>query len=535
MGYITLRDNKIAVKMDWEDGCYNALRNAGHRYRKGFMILENDIPHTVDFIVERWHYTIEPAVFEKIKAMKAEKKKSNITVKFSLPKTKLKTELRPYQKTGAGFMLAVNRCINADEMGLGKTIQALMYCEEKKTKALIVCPASLKLNWQDEIRKHVGKPSVIITSKTTEVTESDYYIINYDIFKKKLDLIKSLPVDTIILDEAHYYTYIRKPKSQRSKAILSVRDKFLNILLLTGTPMINRPAELFSLLNLINPNEYTDFWPFARRYCGLTHTRWGWDYSGASHVDELVRKLHSIMVRRLKKDVTKELPDKTYQTLEIEMTPETRKAYKKAFQDFVSFLRDENNYTDEHAKRAMRAETLVRIGKLKALVIQDKVKTLQELIESNGKFVVFCDFTEPLQKLKEEYGDLAVLHTGKQTTEERHNAIEQFQNNPDIKVFLAGTKASGTGITLTASSHVAFLSFPWTPAEYDQATDRLHRIGQKDNVTVYNLVCGDIDKHVLDVLNRKRSIIQRVIAGKRKTMRGSKSVLNDVLKKIKED
>jgi len=525
-GHISKSNNGdyLLVKMIWQDGAYNMLRDIGFRYKDGFMILNNDkdnLHETINNIINQFKYTISDEakiIYELakkqneeklIKDKEAEKIKNDFSIEIDHG---LKIEPYPYQKAGIAFLDKVDGiALLTDEMGLGKSMQAIGYAHRNKLKTLIVCPATLKLMWQDEIIKFTGDDSFIIDPQTQRVNNNKYYIINYDILAKQESLIKNLDCKLLILDESHY---IKSYKTIRSKATHRIKKYFKHKILLTGTPVLNKPVELYSQLNVIQPNKWGTFMQFAFNYCNAKKNRWGWDFNGVSNIEELKEKLAPIMIRREKKDVLKELPDKIYQTINVEMSKDVKKQYTLAINDFEQFLFDKG-YDGERIDRSMNAQSLVLINELKQLVIDDKIKTLLEMLDGfNGdKAVIFCDYIKPIEVLKEKFGKLCVVLTGAVSKEDRKTVVDKFQNDKNIKYFIGTTKAAGLGITLTAASKVFFLSLPWTPADMSQAADRCHRIGQKDTVNVYCLSCGEIDQYISELLLSKSEVINQVIGG----------------------
>jgi len=525
-GHISKSNNgeHLLVKMAWQDGVYNMLRDIGFKYKDGFMILNNDkdnLHEIVNNIINQFKYTITDEAKaicdlakkqneeKSVKNKEAEKIKNDFSIEIDHG---LKIEPYPYQKAGIAFLDKVDGiALLTDEMGLGKSMQAIGYAHRNKLKTLVICPATLKLMWQDEIIKFTGDDSFIIDSQTElkDIINVQYYIINYDILAKQESLINNLNCELLIADESHY---IKNWRAIRTKATHRIKKYFNHKILLTGTPVLNKPIELYSQLNVIQPNKWGTFMQFAINYCNAKKGRFGWDFNGVSNIEKLKEKLAPIMIRREKKDVLKELPDKIYQTINVEMSKDIKKQYNLAINDFQEFLK-EKGYDGERIDKAMNAQSLVLINELKQLVINDKIKTLLEMIEGfNGdKAVIFCDYIKPIEALKEKFGNLCVILTGAVSKEDRKIAVDRFQNDKNIKYFIGTTKAAGVGITLTAANKVFFLSLPWTPADMSKAADRCHRIGQKDTVNIYCLSCGEIDQYISELLLAKSEIIGQVV------------------------
>ena len=522
-GYITKSKNGdyLLIKSIWKDGSYENLRILGCYYKDGYSVAKRDevIVKTTEFIKENYpNYTITREAYEiyekakqraknSIKIMKV-KKMRNINID-----TKLKLNLYPFQNVGVAFIeLTDGNCLLCDQMGLGKTCQAISFAERRGCRTLVICPASLKLVWKDEIKKFTGKDDHVISTKDYIDPMCQYTIINYDIIEKKMQEIDEHRWDLLICDEAHF---LKNMKAKRTEAVHYLKEKFKHRILLTGTPILNKPVELYSLLNIVHPGEWGSFMWYAKRYCNATKGYWGWDFSGSSNEEELREKLEPLMLRRLKEDVLNDLPDKIYQEVRLEMSDSVKTKYNRILEDLRSYLIKYKGYSDKKADKAVRAEAFVKINELRQLVIEDKISALNNIIEGldGDKIVVFSDYVTPLERLHETYPRSSVILFGGQSLEERKEAIQKFQTDDKVKIFLGSIKAAGVGITLTSANKVLFLSLPWVPGEMDQAIDRCHRIGQKDTVNVYSLLCGEIDEYMNEILNTKRDVINKIVGG----------------------
>jgi SNF2 family DNA or RNA helicase len=463
--------------------------------------------------------------------LKAILENANKTAAGSAPTQKLKLNgkigktLFPYQKAGIEFAEQCNgNVLIADEMGLGKTIQALGWLElhPEIRPAVIVVPASLKLNWQKEIDMWMSKKkkSVICSGrKPTKadkkaLTKTDLIIINYDILSNEwLDEFKRIKIQAMIIDEVHM---IKSPAAKRTKAVMKLKRMVNHTLALSGTPITNRPIELFTTIKMLAPQLFGSKFEFAQEFCNARHNGFGWDFSGAKNTEKLHKILtESIMIRRLKADVLKDLPAKMRSVVPMEIT--NRSVYIKAESDFISYLK---KIDPEKAKSAERAETLVQIEGLKQLTIAGKIKAcklwIKEHLETNGKLVVFCTHKSTINHLMAAFKDVAVKLDGSTSQTDRQVVVDKFQTDDSVRLFVGNIKAAGVGITLTAASSVAFLEFPWTPAELDQGEDRIHRIGQEaDSVNIYYLIADQtIETEIAELLDKKRKVIQSVLDGK---------------------
>jgi len=407
------------------------------------------------------------------------------------------------------------RCLNASEMGLGKTIQALAWIQlhRDKTPVIVVCPASLKLNWEREIESWLSNPKVQVLSGTTPYkTKGEILIINYDIvFAWYLELQKKKP-QIIILDESHS---VKSSATRRTKAVKKLCKEVPHIIALSGTPIVNRPIEIYNTLQILDKNLFPNYIAFTRRYCNAHNNGFGIDVNGASHTDELHNTLvGTIMIRRKKSDVLKELPDKIYSFVPIAL--DNTEEYNEAEKDFIAYVRREKG--NDAAKRIESVEALAKIEGLKQLAVRgkldDAMEWIENFLESDQKLVVFCTHKFVIEALINRFPK-AVKIEGSVNMNERQKAVDDFQNKPEVKLFVGNVIAAGTGITLTASSNVVILEFPWTPGSLSQCVDRCHRIGQKDSVNVYYLMAKNtIEEKIAKMLDEKTKILDSVLDGK---------------------
>ena len=403
----------------------------------------------------------------------------------------------------------------------GKTSQAIAYIQHlKMRRALIVAPASVKFVWKNEISKCTSMKSYVIDSKTDfdDIDASvQCWIINYELLQKFLPKLLKIHFDAIVADEAHL---IKNPSAKRTKALRQLSRNVDSTVLLTGTPLLSRPVELFSLLNIVDPKEWKDYYSFTRRYCAGHNGRFGYDASGASNIPELRDKIKSYFIRREKSDVLASLPPKRHIKIPVALNPEYGRKYQEAAANFARYLRMHSGKQPEDIAKALQAEKLSQLNVLRHLCAMGKLGAATEIIdsivESGEKILIFSSFMEPLELLKKRYGSEAVMITGMTAIEDREAAVNQFQNNSKVRVFLGGIKSAGVGLTLTASSTVMFLDISWNPADHQQAQDRVHRPGQKaESVDIYWMHADDtIDADLEQVLADKQEIFDQLIEGK---------------------
>jgi SWI/SNF-related matrix-associated actin-dependent regulator 1 of chromatin subfamily A len=428
----------------------------------------------------------------------------------------LQIDLYPYQKDGVAFVEAKNgRALIADEMGLGKTAQALAWLQmhTEHRPAIIVCPASLKYNWEREAFMWMRNPNIqILSGKTPYPLDGEIFVINYDILHYWIDVLLRLEPKVIVADEGHF---AKNNSAKRTKALKRLAKRTDHFIALTGTPIINKPIEFYNIIQMIDPTLFT-YWQYARRYCDAKHNGFGWDFNGSSNELELNHKLRStIMIRRLKKNVMKDLPEKIRTFIPCELT--NKKQYQRAEDDFIQFVR--NTRGKEAAQRASQAETLTRIEGLKQVAVDGKmtnvVQWVQDFFEVEQKLVIFSIHKFAIDKLMEIFGDIAVKVDGSVTGRKRQDAVDKFQNDSATRLFVGNIKAAGVGLTLTESFNALILELPWTPGELAQAEDRLHRIGQKEQVNInYMLARGTIEEEIAALLDEKRKVLDGVLDGK---------------------
>ncbi len=439
-------------------------------------------------------------------------------------------EYLPFQRAAIAYAMSRENTLLADEMGLGKTIEALGVINADPTVAtvLIVCPASLKLNWLRECERWLVAERKIGVAGKTYPREASIVIVNYERLGKWEDELAG-SWDVLIADECHY---VKNKDAKRSKRLYAIKAK--RKLFLTGTPILNRPVELQPIAGLLAPATFGHFMNFAKRYCKPVKNRFGWDFSGSAHLDELHELLRStIMVRRSKADVLEELPPKRRQVIELasEGFSKLIKTEARAWEEHTSRLRELHAHSNskraddreptEGQLRAMREGINAAFGELSKLrqatalakvpLVIDHIKNA---LLASEKLVVFAHHREVLDELATAFGDAAVTLTGSSSSEARQAAVDRFQEDPSCTVFVGSIRAAGVGITLTAAAHVVFAELDWVPAQLTQAEDRTHRIGQNESVLVQHLVLQDsLDARMVRTLLRKQRVVAATLDG----------------------
>jgi len=539
------------------------LKDNGYKF--GFL---NFTQEDFDYIKQTYKERLE-----KIKLLLSGKKKNLDYSQINFTDF-LKIDPYPYQKEAVVFFELNNGIgILGDEPGAGKSLQMIAYAVKNNLKTIIVCPASLKLNWRNEINKFSEEKGFIyrynppkkLNIKVNSKEESLFHIINYESldayfklnyshtcknnkckhkfvdhkkthkkcpncgFEKTISsrITKNLSpfedeygiklnpedYDLIICDEAHYL------KNQSSKRTKLVRKTFINVpkkILLSGTAIKNRTEEIFSLLNFIDPKEWDNLHTFALRYCAAFESNFGWDYKGASNLDELFERMSPYSLRRLKKDVLKDLPEKTFTVLPIALTDKQFRDYEKIEKNIVEVINELGEIEDVE-EDGLFISALQKLRKFTSEIKVDvSLEYLQNIIDSNQKIVVFCNFIASAEKIHNHFKDNSVIFTGEYNMQHKQDAVDKFQNDENCNIFVGTIGAAGVGITLTAADTSLFIEEAWSPSDNIQAQDRIHRASQKSkSVRIIKFICeGTIDEYIEEVLAKKESIITKVLDGK---------------------
>lgn len=413
------------------------------------------------------------------------------------------------------------RMLLADDPGLGKSLSSLMYVDRHPDlrPVVVVCPASLKWNWQNEITTHLGVRSTVLEGtrpRGRPIAGCPIWVINYDILHAWLPWLQDLKPKVVIADEVHY---ARSSRARRTKMLRKLVRGVKHFLALSGTPICSRPAELFSVLNMLRPDLYPSFHVYAQDFCNLKRRPWGWDYSGAKALPRLHRELTaSLMLRRRKEDVLKDLPDRTLETVTLPLDDPSD--YRKAELDFARWIREKN---PTRANAAMRMEMAVRQGYLLRLAARRKIPAVYEwldnfLEETDEKLLVFGVHKNILRAVHESYPGQSVLVTGEVTGRDRQLCFDQFNRDKKTRLFVGNVQAAGVGWSCRSASSVAFVELPWLPAEVTQAIDRVRGIGRGvDGVPAsvfFLLAHGTVEEDLCRTLQGKQDTVGRVLDGR---------------------
>ena len=462
---------------------------------------------------------------------------------------KLNRKLYDHQKSGIKFLLSRSGCILGDDMGLAKTAQSIIAAlESGAERILVVCPASVKINWLREINCYCDDV-VIVSGKKWK--SAKFTIINYDILKnfhtvkergkKQEDIILKRELidakfDIVIIDEAHK---LKNPKSIRGKIMseLSIKFNVNRVWLLTGTPITNRPMDYYNLLKIIRSSISENWIYYTKRYCAGRHffkklksgvKKEIWLTDGASNLEEMANKTKNIILRRKKEDVL-DMPEKTIVPLFHELEENERSEYDTLWDEYVELRQAEGKPIN--LQRDLTESMLLR----KFIAMKSIPRTIdivENAIEQGHKVIVFTTFTDELLELANYFGNSAVTHYGKMTEKQKQRSIDDFMSNSKINILIGNVISAGVGINLTAADIIVFNSFDWTPGNNSQAEDRAFRIGQKNNVTVYyHLFMRTVSTYMWKILDSKKNIIAIVMRDKNCTEDAAiKIILDDELK-----
>ena len=424
--------------------------------------------------------------------------------------------LYPHQVAGVEFLARRGRAILGDDMGLGKTRQAIIALRESAPQGvfLVICPASLKLNWAREIRVVDPQARIeVLGVGGQQHPQPQWVIVNYDLLSKHGERLRAVPWTGVALDEAHFIKNASQRSSQALKLLGVSDDKRARVsgprlvFLLTGTPMPNRPRDLFNLLRAVGHPAARSFISFARQYCGAYRNDYGWVTDGASNLAELNLLLKEVMLRRKKDDVL-DLPPKIRSWVPVQISGE---AAWKANETFLDW------FVSADASRPNDKEFLARITKLRVALHKAKhaacAERIKDVVASGQKVIVFTSYTDGITRHRKALGNRAVSITGADNATQRMAAMDAFQNDPSVAVMLCNLIAGGVGLNLTAATHVIFQDLDWVPANHLQAEDRCYRIGQHRQVTVeYLLASGTLDGYIARLLEAKLRLVQAVEA-----------------------
>lgn len=520
-----LVNDKIILSF-WDhdrEGFFKLLKKVKSLPRKRFDPKSKDwiVPLGAEALLylKRWDFEMDENLTNKYKMLVPDIKKGE---KIDIPNSSI--NLYPYQKEGVLFIEKTQgRTLLTDQMGTGKTYQSITWAaiHPEKRPVIVIVPASLKINWQREIFKILpDEKSIIINGRSPQKIEIDnkFIIINYDILENHLEELKKLNAKIAIIDECQA---IRNSDSLRTIATKEIVKDIPHIIALSGTPIENRPKEFFNILNLLKPELWPNFWDYAKKYCNAKYNGFGWDFTGKKNTKELNEILRkTVMIRRLKEEVLKDLPPKIRTIIPIEI--ENRKEYEEIVEEL-----------------GPHKGLLENIERLRQVIIRGKmkgvIKWIETFLESDEKLIIFASHHWTIDYLVDHFKKKKVglvKLDGRDSPTKKQRAVDDFQLKENIKLFIANTIAGGIGLNLTAASNIAIIELEWTSTKEDQAEDRAHRIGQVKTVNIWYLLAADtLEEDMAEILDEKRKTLSEILDGKNVK---SEELLTMLLRKIKE-
>ncbi len=465
--------------------------------------------------------------------------------------------LYPHQVEGIAFLLGRRRALLADDMGLGKTRQSVIAMVEAEGEGpyLVICPASIKRNWAREIEIVFPgtEPTIVGPGPLPAIDYSGWIIVNYEILGKNLDKLLAFDWKGVVFDEAHYLKNYQSQRSRNASKLVKEIKRDLVVHALTGTPMTSRPRDLFPLLQILNHPLGKSFLSFAKRYCEAYQGDFGLVADGASNLEELTVQLHGVMLRRTKDEVL-DLPPKVRTWMDVELHPYAIQHFNRLVQEFISKFdtpeaidgrpesvglssahRDELDDSIDTTDLGSGMGRITQVRRAIAFVkCRHTIKFVENALEQGEKVIIFTSFLNTMQRFQKHFKDRAVYVSGEVPAHERQDRVDRFQNDDDIKIFVANMHIAGVGINLTAARQVVFNDLDWVPANHWQAEDRAYRIGQTGTVNVtYMIATGTVDSFVKTVLETKAALMDSIVEGSILIPGGEAALQLDVLSELK--
>lgn len=502
-----LNDKKIKIKFPFDLSLIEVIKDIDGRKFVG----DNPDDKYWTLPLSAWHCQriiseLEPHGFEIDPAIRAFADKD-----AKQPDLEIPVGLYPFQQDAVKFVTqSGGRAIIADEMGLGKTIEALAYISTVAEKVLIISPSNVLYKWEMECKKWVPKLTcAVYPTGKGELGDENIHIMSYNIMTSRYEQLKEAEYEAVVFDEAHLVKNSKAMRTRVARAL--VKLGIPHVLFLSGTPFMNRPSELFPMLNMLDPVGFANFYTFAQRYCGAQYLGGAWYFppNGATNLDELSERLRYLVLRRTKQDVLKDLPDLTRTSVPIEIDNMTE--YKRAVKDLKSWLK-------EKGKEVLNSEhVLTKLNVLRQIVGKGKVEAALDLAESvlqdGKKVVLFCHHKETVARLAESLKQVGVgIISGDVPAKKRQELVNLFLIPDSYLRAMIITVAGAEGIDLFSASDIIFVEREWTPAKEEQAESRLHRNGQKNPVNAWYIVAtGTIDEKFDKLVREKRKMFKKVI------------------------
>jgi SWI/SNF-related matrix-associated actin-dependent regulator 1 of chromatin subfamily A len=509
-------DNLVFTLKNFKGSGVDKFENFNKLARNKFECKVSDLQAVVD-VCDKYGWEVVPFPEETQAALDTVQ---NFTFNDEFTRTKIYKTMFPYQREGVRMAISRfnGRCLIGDEMGLGKTLQAIsIYKYYRVVRLVVVCPAYLRYTWYYEFKKWVDDIEPIMVKKGSDSLHGGWpVIISYDLASKKIEELKKMNIDMIICDESHY---LKSHTTKRTKALTPLVCESKKAIFLSGTPALNRPIELYSQAHMLYPKIFPSFRKYAVRYCDGQMSPLGFfDSSGSSCPYEMkwiCRKM--FMIRRLKRDVLTELPDKLRSEIYLDITPSaTINKLMKQWKELNIQIRQMVPCSKEIQMASFKRKCLLsELYRETSLAKADIVsKVIADMANEGATFIVFCYHKDLMSKIEEQLSVPYMRIDGTTPTETRQQYVEDFQAGK-YQVAVLSLLAASTGITLTRSSIVVFGELFWTPGVVLQAEDRCHRIGQKTAVDIKYLICRQtLDVHIFNMLKRKLSNLDNVLDGR---------------------
>ncbi|KAL7370199.1 hypothetical protein ABVT39_021971 [Epinephelus coioides] len=453
---------------------------------------------------------------------------------------KLLQRLMPFQREGVEFALSKNgRCMIADEMGLGKTVQAIAvaYAFRQEWPLLVVVPSSLKYPWIEELERWIpelqpGDINLVENkSHTMGISTSKVTVLGYGLLTTDacllVETLSRQRFAVVVVDESHY---LKSRNAARTKILVPFIQSAKRAILLTGTPALGRPEELFMQIDALYPKRFGTWSDYAKKYCNAHYRYFGarrqWDCRGASNLEELHQRLSEIMIRRLKAEVLSQLPPKIRQRIPFDLPKEAAKEASASFAEWERLMKGlgsgvaamDNPFTQV---MSLVTQMYKQTAIAKAGAVKDYIKMMLEAEQL--KFLVFAHHLTMLQACTEAAIEAKAGYIridGSVPSSERIQLVHKFQSDPDTRVAILSIQAAGQGLTFTAASHVVFAELYWNPGQIKQAEDRAHRIGQTSSVNVHYLIAkGTFDTVLWSMLNRKETVTGSTLNGRKEYLK----------------
>lgn len=426
--------------------------------------------------------------------------------------------LRPYQRVDVEFLEQRTSAAVFNEQRTGKTPTVLIATKDRTTKGIIVCPAGLRLNWQNEIKTWLNEDSIVIGGtkikrkklyKAFEEESTKYLIISYETLRSDIELFTS-KFDTLIVDEAHR---LRNYKTQQSKAVYKLGAKAKSVFPMTGTPAVNHPSDVFGILKLLRPKKYSSYWNFIDRYFGYIETRFGKELLGfkKKRFDEIMELISSVSVQRKRRDVMQWIPAITRRTIDLEISSTQNKYYNQVLREFRY---EDNDIPNAIAQLVRLRQVCLETSLLDLKQSSPKQDFIVEYIKDNPNetVLVFSLFTSFLYTLHEKFPD-AVLLTGRQTLNEKQNSVDQIQSG-NAKLIFSNIIAGGTGWTLDEVDTIIFTDKSYAPTNNEQAEDRIVPTREHEDYKAKQIISlvmkNTIEGNIEELLKMKVNIVKFV-------------------------